>query len=172
MVFPGLFRLVFRSGSECVRRQAHLGALGGVWGLWRGTHQRRAALRGRGFAGVRLLAGQRGNKGKKGGMGTCFTSAQRAGDVQRGKAAVQRSCGGGAAAPSSMRRQSVGNGLLGVLLVVWCGGGNTRSSCKAVEWVRIVGTAQTARNADGKLIVAVRAELQRRGGAAVGFRGN
>ena len=75
------------------------------------------------------------------GMGTCFTSAQRAGDVQRGKAAVQRSCGGVAAAPSSVRRRSVGNGRLGVLLVVWCGGGNTRPSCKAVEWVRIAGTA-------------------------------
>ena len=56
-VFLGLFRLVFESGSECVRRQAHSGALGGVWGLWRGTQQCRAALRGRGFAGVRLLAG-------------------------------------------------------------------------------------------------------------------
>ena len=130
------------------------------------------ALRGRRFAGMRLLAGQRGNKGKKGGMGTCFTSAQHAGNVQRGKAAVQRSCGGVTAAPSSVRRRSAGNGLLGVLLVVWCGGGNTRPSCKAVEWVRIVGTAQTARNADGKLTVAVRAELQRRGGAALGFRGN
>jgi len=85
---------------------------------------------------------------------------------------MQRSCGGVAAAPSSVRRRSAGNGLLGVLLVVWCGGGNTRPSCKAVEWVRIVGTAQTARNADGKLTVAVRAELQRRGGAALGFRGN
>jgi len=104
MVFPGLFRLVFGSGSECVRRRAHSGALGGVWGLWRGTQQRRVALRGRGFAGVRLLAGQRGNKGKKGGMGTCFTSAQRAGDVQRVKPVVQRSCGGVAAAPSLVRR--------------------------------------------------------------------
>ena len=117
-VFPGLFRLVFGSGSECVRQRAHSGALGGVWGLWRGTQQLRAALRGRGFAGVRLLAGQRGNKGKKKGMGTCFTSAQRAGNVQRGKAAVQRSCGGVTAAPSSVRRRSAGNGLLGVLLVV------------------------------------------------------
>ena len=85
---------------------------------------------------------------------------------------MQRSCGGVAAAPSSVRRRSAGNGLLGVLLVVWCVRGNTRPSCKAVEWVRIAGTAQTARNADGKLTVAVRAELQRRGGAALGFRGN
>ena len=57
-----------------------------------------------------------------------------------GKAAVQRSCGGVAAAPSSVRWRSTGNGLLGVLLVVWCGGGNTRPSCKAVEWVKIVGS--------------------------------
>ena len=85
---------------------------------------------------------------------------------------MQRSYGGVATAPSSVRRRSAGNGLLGVLLVVWCGGGNMRLSCKAVEWVRIVGTAQTARNADGKLTVAIRAELQRRGGAALGFTGN
>jgi len=57
MVFPGPFRLVFRSGSECARWRTQPGALGGVWGLWRGTQQRRAALRGRGLAGVRLLAG-------------------------------------------------------------------------------------------------------------------
>ena len=57
MVFPGPFRLVFRSGRECARWRTQSGALGGVWGLWRGTQQRRAALRGRGFAGVRLLAG-------------------------------------------------------------------------------------------------------------------
>ena len=43
--------LGFGSGSECVRRRAHSGALGGVWGLWRGTQQCRAALHGRGFAG-------------------------------------------------------------------------------------------------------------------------
>jgi len=59
-----------------------------------------------------------------------------------------------------------------VLLVVWCGGGDTRPSCKTVERFRIDGIAQTARNAGWKLTVAVRAELQWRGGAAVGFRGN
>ena len=83
---------------------------------------------------------------------------------------MQRSCGGVAVAPSSVRRRSTWNGLLGVLLVVWCGGGNMRPSCKAVEWGRIAGTAQTARNADGKLTVAVRAELQRRGGETTAVR--
>jgi len=41
-----------------------------------------------------------------------------------------------------------------------------------VERFRIDGIAQIARNAGWKLTVAVRAELQRRGGAAGGFRGN
>jgi hypothetical protein len=70
------------------------------------------------------------------------------------------------------RGGEAGNGRLGALLVAWCGGGDSRPSCKTVERVRIDGIAQTARIAGWKLTVAARAELQRRGGAAVGFRGN
>ena len=82
----------------------------------------------------------------------CATRRRRAEGESGGAKVLRRRRGG--SNPGEAR--SAGNGLLGVLLVVRYGGGNTRPSCKAVEWVRIVGTAQTAQNADGKLTVAVR----------------
>jgi len=138
MVFPGLFRLVFRSGSECERRRTHPGALGGAWGLWRGTQQRRAALRGRGLAGLRLRAGQRGNKGLKGHGKVhylCATRRRHADGRSGGAEVLWRHCGGSELSEAVKRGE---RGRCRVLPGSWIPRSGSGSICEAERWVREV----------------------------------